>query len=213
MTRSINTRLSTIMAIGLVFCATAAQAQLVNHPWDGSANLYASQNDIGGNGAFATTYDGFTLSGTSVTTGLTWVGGYFNPASQGPISQWEIGFYANNGGIPGAEIASGIFGNNETFLGNVNGFPIYSYSAAWQPYTLTAGTYFVSVVADMTFPPEWGWATSATGANMGYQTFFGAGASTGQNYAFTLQGVPEPAPVAALGLGALGLLIRRRRKS
>src|SRR6516225_5030705 len=46
-------------------------------------NVYASQNDTNGFGNFATAYDNFTLGTSSNIDQFAWVGGYFNPSSQG----------------------------------------------------------------------------------------------------------------------------------
>lgn len=195
----------------LAFGITAAQAQ-VNQPYDGSGNVFASQNDtaVGGFGNFATTYDDFTFNSTTTTTGISWVGGYFN-GSQAPISSFDITFYLDNGGVPGSAIAAGNFGGNanETVISD----PIYSYSVAWNPFTFSAGTYFVSIVAEIPFPPQWGWATSAVGNNGGYQDFFGTGSATGVNNAFSIQTTPEPASMAAIGMGLVAILRRRAKKA
>ncbi|MGA3318240.1 MAG: PEP-CTERM sorting domain-containing protein [Candidatus Korobacteraceae bacterium] len=194
--------------------------QIYCQPWDGGSNLSASQNDTnpGGHGNFATVYDTFTLSQTWDVESFHWVGGYFNPPAQGPITAWTLTFYNNNAGIPGNPIATGSFPGNgsETFLGTVNGFPIYEYSLFFDSFDMGPGTYWASVVPDLGFPPQWGWATG-TGPGLGYQCFFGACAGTGFSYAFALDGTPvgttpEPGTLVLLGTGILGLMgaIRRR---
>jgi hypothetical protein len=75
----------------------------------------------------------------------------------------------------------------------------------------------------MGFPPQWGWATSATGTNNAYQCFFGScgtiggGGPSGVNMAFDVMGtaaVPEPETYALMlaGLGGLALAMRRRKQ-
>jgi hypothetical protein len=192
--------------------------QIVCQPWDGGSNLFASQNDTNGFGNFATTYQEFTLPGTASGWSLEsfhWVGGYFNPPAQGPITAWTLTFYNNNGGIPGNPIASGVFGGNgnETFIGNVNGFPMYVYWLYFQDFDVRSGTYWASVVPDLGFPPQWGWATS-TGADPGYQCFFGACGLTGVGFAYAVDGTPTPEPgtLIMLGTGILGIAGTIRRK-
>jgi PEP-CTERM motif-containing protein len=196
----------------LIYCQT----------WDGGSNLFASQNDtnIGGFGNFATTYDHFFLPGNQTwdVESFHFVGGYFNPPSQGPITAWGLTFYADNAGIPGAPIYfNSLFGTgNETFLGNVNGFPIYSYDLYFISFDMAPGIYWASVVPDLGFPPQWGWATSANGNGAGYQCFFGTCGGTGTNLAFAVDGVPvttpEPGTLVMLGTGILGLAGVLRRK-
>ena len=201
----------------------AAAGVLWDQPWDLSANLRASQNDtnIGGNGHFATTYDNFQLSASSNITEIDWTGGYFSPGTQGPITQFTIQFYnAGLPGVPGTALGSPtvIAGTaNETFLTNAQGFPIYTYSAATS-FAATAGTeYWVSIVPDLGYPPQWGWAAGTGGDGAAYQVFFGAGNPVGNDMAFTLKGnsgTPEPVSfsLAGIGLGLVGLVSWKRRK-
>jgi PEP-CTERM motif len=214
-------KLQTLVFAGLLVCAGSANAGvLYSQPWDGGSNLLASQNDTtGGNGNFATVYDQFTLSSASDVEDLEWTGGYFNPPNQGPITAWTITFYANNAGAPGAVLNTLNFTNtgNETFVGNVNDFPIYTYSETFPSYDLAAGTYFVSVVPDLGFPPQWGWATGTGGANSAYQTFFGSTNPLDESMAFDVTGsaIPEPSTwvMMVAGFTGLGFAAFRARRS
>ena len=58
---------------------------------------------------------------------------------------------------------------NETFIANVNGFPFYLYWLDLPDIVVQPGTYWVSVVPDLAFPPQWGW-TSGTGEEMASPT-------------------------------------------
>jgi hypothetical protein len=103
---------------------------------------------------------------------------------------------------------------NETFVGNVDGNPIYTYSETFPSYDLAAGTYFVSVVPDVGFPPQWAWATGI-GPGNAYQTFIGFTNPLGVSMAFDVTGsaVPEPSTWAMmlLGFAGLGFAVYRQR--
>jgi hypothetical protein len=196
---------------------------------------WASQNDVGGFGNFATAYDNFRLGTTSTVNTVTWQGGYFNTATQNPISAFTLTFYSDNGGQPGTPLSSQrIPGNaNETFVGfeqgtipggNLN----FNYSTdLLTPFVADANTqYWLSIVPDLN-NVQWGWHTGTGGDSIFFQDFFGVreknpdGMST--DLAFSLIGtpnvvgglvIPEPASLAvwgALGLAGLGYGWRRRK--
>ncbi len=199
-----------------------AQKQVYSQPWDGSGNLFASQNDTssGGFGPFATAYDNFTLAATSTVTQAAWVGGYFNTASQAPISGFTLTFWSDNAGQPGSPLKTeSIAGTaNETFMADTGGSAVYSYSATLPtPFKATADThYWLSVVPDLSYPPQWGWATGTGGDGVSYNDFFGSRTQAPGDLAFTLKGssiIPEASTM--IGFGGLvlgGLLFLRRRR-
>ncbi len=227
-------RFTALAAVAAWLFAVAAPA---------SAGTLARQSAPSGYGNFATTYDNFTLGSTSDIAEFQWIGAYFNPPVQGPITGFTLNFYADNGGAPGATLASysgpGTFG--ETSVGpDASGDPSFFYDGfLGSAFTAQAGTtYWVSIVADLVFPPQWGWETGVGGDGAGYQCFFGACGATPNDLSFAILDsggnalyaqdwngggayasqndsgapTPEPGTLVMLGSGILGIAGTLRRK-
>jgi hypothetical protein len=194
--------------------------QLYCQDFDGTGNAYSSQNDTNGLGNFATVYDNFTLANSATVDSMHWVGEYFNPPNQGPITAWTVTLWSDNAGQPGTVISmQNLTGtDNETFLGTFGGFPTYTYSTTGLGWAITGGTqYWVSVVPDLGFPPQWGWSSGTGGDGISFQDFFGVRSQLAADMAFALDGsggatTPEPGTLVMLGTGVLGLAGAIRRK-
>lgn len=215
-----------LLALLVLSVSAFADSVLYTQPFDGTGTAYASQNDTAGFGLYAQMYDNFNINtgGEYSINKMQWTGEYFNPPQQSPITGWNINFYADSGGQPGALLfAFHVAGNgNETFIGNFGGFPAYTYDVAGINWDPNSGTeYWASVYPDLDFPPQWGWSTSGgshpSGDGISYQDFFGTRSQIPADMAFTLigaadEGVPEPGTFLMLGTAVLGAAgaIRRR---
>jgi MYXO-CTERM domain-containing protein len=215
-----------VAAFALLADPQHASAGMIYSQPTNEANGFASQNDTsGGLGNYATVYDDFTLPAAAIVTGVEWDGVFFNFRILGTITQFTLAFYANNAGTPGTLLLSeSTPGNaNQTSLGTVNVIdPLFSYSATLPtPFAASAGTeYWLSIVPDLGFPPQWAWAEGTGGTGTAYQVFRGRPINLGNDVAFSLDGnlvssAPAPPSVIPLLTGALGLLgygWRRRRR-
>ena len=180
-------------------------------------NLWASQNDIGGYGSYATVYDNFSLSSFTEISAVEWVGGYFNPPSAGTITGWTVTFWSDSAGQPGSQLTSFVLAGNggETFLQKHDlGDPIYSYHAPVSFDAAAAVMYWLSVVPDLAFSPQWGWTTSSQGDGLSYQDFNGSRFQDPNDQAFSLSAtnVPDAGTFQLLGTGVLIIATALRSK-
>jgi hypothetical protein len=214
--------LAGLMGLGILVLSPAwASPVIYSQPSDfPGGTVFASQNDPGGFGAFATSYDDFTLTGPAIVDDVHWQGGYFNPGTQGTITSFTITFWSDNAGQPGAQLLSETIPGtaNETFVGNQFFGPVYNYSVNLSvPFLATGGTqYWLSIVPTMTLPPQWGWHTGTGGDGLAYQDFFGDRTALADvDFAYDLTGtaVPEPASLGLVGLAILALTACLRRRS
>src|SRR5271165_4733760 len=209
----------------LLLCGAPAVADILVYQQPPTLNgvFYASQNDTNGFGNFATVYDNFQIySHTSAyyLTDVFWYGGYFNPPVQGNITGWTISLYSNPlGPIGTLPIWTQHFGvPNAGYLENCglpSGTCAYHQDDIMGGYKLMPNTtYWLALVPDLGFPPQWGWGTGLLGDGVSYQDFFGTRTQLGVDFAFSISAVPTPEPgsLILLGAGILGLAGTLRRR-
>ena len=117
-----------------------------------TAYLNASQNDVGGLGNFATTYDNWNINpgGVYTVNEVQFTGGYFN-GTAGTITGWTVNVYFDSAGQPGTlQHTAHISGNGgETLLGG----NIYTYDISGLGFQELSGIpYWLSVVPDLELP-------------------------------------------------------------
>ncbi len=133
--------------------------------------LYDQYDNSGQDVTLSATFTDFPTSNADladdfvVPAGQTWNvqsidadGVYFN--GSGPAIDWNVFFYADNAGFPGARVYSAIHQpdvqNGSTFTINLP-----------TPALLNPGTYWVEIQANMTYGTqgEWGWSNRTVTAN------------------------------------------------
>jgi PEP-CTERM motif len=212
---------ATVITLILLCGAPAfADVELYMQPPVFNGIFHASQNDVGGFGNFATSYDNFQIypqTTAYLLDDVEWYGGYWN-GSGNSITGWTISLYADNAGQPGGTVWSQYF--SVTHIGYMEsctyplgtcGYDMDLISNGYKLMPMT--TYWLSVVPDLVFPPQWGWAEGMMGDNVAYQDFMGVRGPLAVDFAFNIQGVtPEPGSLILVGTGILGLAGMLRRK-
>jgi hypothetical protein len=190
-------------------------SQVANFP---GGTVASSQNDIGGLGTYTIAYDNFSLGQDTAITDLHWHGGYFNGAGPVPIASFTISFFDNAADQPGATLLSQTIAGNagETFVGNDFFGPVFDYAVDLStPFGATAGTtYWLTIIAALPVPPNWGWYTSAGGDGTSVFEFFGNRDPLPFDFAFDLTGtaVPEPGSCILVGIGLAGIRVIKYRR-
>lgn len=236
-----------IFASSPLLAALPAQAPI--EPATGDHGAYSVQNqDLNIDPDRAIAYDNFSLSGDYTLTGIAWTGIYaeafpddrsdtdfiveiWNDASGVPdlgglpVLSWsfEGGAIAGTGGADLTVTGNGDVSPNtpSTFGGG----PGFDYEGSLSGM-LSAGDYWISIIADQTFEssdfdPEWQWHLGS-----GTDGFYASDSrldpdgtpaygilQDGKNLAFELKGVPEPSGMVLGLLSFVPFAMMRRKRS
>ena len=224
--------------LALFVCVPSADAAPLFATTLNSNAAYGS--DYGNNSGFRT-YDNFELATSSHVEALTWDFLFIDLAHPQPasaptddVTQWIVSFYADNAGVPGAQLASHSFAPADvtsSFLsqstysagGNTYNVTSYHYSAGLPTdfLALADTTYWLSVFAlsDAYYPvAAWRGGSGGLGPST-YQQHLGlnmsvTGVSTyASDRAFSLEGrqAPEPSVLLLTAAGFAAAVLRRRR--
>ena len=211
---------------------------LYSQPFDMSS---ARVSEFAPTGGFRT-IDDFEIFNSVSVESVTFRGLWLGPETPAPApapdaTSWDMGFFTDNGGVPGAAIASQIIG-----AGSVSLAPVVTgefgfggperYNVVVYDLTVTLPTavtlaahtryWFSPLALSSQYEPWFGWLGSAnpsgTGNDVTKQIRLNAQMQptevihVGRDRAFRLEGtVPEPASLTLLGLAGAAVLVRRRR--
>lgn len=189
---------------------------------------WTSDLDNGGNGFQS--FDNFELTADSMITNVRWQGFYWDSITPGnnPVVAetvtWDISFWSDSGGEPGAAIKTENFSVasiNSTFLfnGNFSGdsVPVFEFEAHLSsPIQVNGGqTYWFSTLSrSVSFNPLFSWKAGFGPDDLTIQDILPSGERLVRqgDRAFALEGrvIPEPASLVLWGLGAVLMVVITR---
>ena len=171
--------------------------------------------------------DDFTLPANEVIRSVAWLGAYAFDGTAPAVDDFQIRFYADAAGSPGARLQSFAVGDAvaRAAAGTLGPFPTYGYTAdLGGGFAAAAGTTYWLVIADDTAGDHdnWYWAVqTGPGGNVrltiddgGSWSPVAAGAEADAFFILDNDNVPVPEPASFLlvGIGVVSAVRRRRRR-
>jgi hypothetical protein len=167
--------------------------------------------------------DDFSILANDTARSVSWQGAYAPDNTAPAVDAFEIRFYSDAAGEPGALLQTFAVGNavSRTAVGVVGPFTEYGYTAnLGAGFAIAAGTAYWLVIANDTTGDNDNWYWSAqTGAGNVQLTLDDGGswapAAVPAAALFTLDNavvVPEPASLVLAGIGIAAAVGRRRQK-
>lgn len=197
-------------------------------PGNSVGSLWTSHVDAGGNGWRV--FDNFIPNSSAPVNRASWYGVYLNSSlgnGSPNTTAWEITFYADNAGAPGAALSTNTLSSAAVTMTNLgtgtfgtdNNVTVYEFEANLAPYSFTPGTtyWFSPRSSAATFYDLFSMPVGFGGDNATVQHLYSSGnlAGTfvrGNDRAFTLSSVPEPSTYLLMTSGLAALALRRRRR-
>ncbi len=204
---TMNVLLRSASVLAFATAALAASAQTTSY-----SNLGTPPDTYRNTIAYSIGANGSGVSARFVPTSSGALSGFSGALSNDSVSQgpkpYTLGIYADDGGQRGDLLAT--YGGQTTGLRSLTSSTALSTVSTPNGPLLLAGTaYWLGVTSTSTI--SWNWNdTGATGTLISDNIYF----SSVDMPAFALtttQPVPEPSALAALGLGAVAVLRRRKR--
>jgi hypothetical protein len=163
---------------------------------------------VGGN--FYSPAEQFTSSATGALSSIDLVIGN-NDGSTSP-QDFQISLLSDNGGTPGATLGSWAESTDQAF----SSYATQNYKTTGA--SLAAGQQYWLLLSGYNSDPNscvrWAGTGDSTANVYDYNPVYGnlIGSADNSLYQVNVQSTPEPTSIAALGIGALGIFVRRKRK-